>query len=55
MRRLLVDYKCDPNVMDVHQDHNLLSYCVLNHKMQSFEMLVELCQDKLDPNIRNKD
>ena len=47
MRRLLTDYNCDPNVLDFYGEQPLISYCVCNHKDESFKMMVTLCKDKL--------
>ena len=55
MRRLLVDYKCDPNIRDAFNEYILLSYCTLKRKTQSLEMMISLCKNELNVNLLNFD
>lgn len=55
MRRLLTDYNCDPNTRDSNYNMTLLSLAAQEYKDESFKMMVMLCKDRLDLNLRNYD
>jgi len=55
MKKLIVDYKCDPNIKVNQDEECLVSYCLKNKKYQACKMLLTLCKEKLKLNEQNKD
>ena len=55
MKKLIVDYDCDPTIKTNQNEECLVSYCMKNKKYQAFKILLTLCKEKLKLNYQNKD
>ena len=55
MKKLLVDYDCDPNIELNQNEDRLVSFCLKNSKYQACKMLLTLCKDRISLNEQNKD
>ena len=55
MKKLIVDYGCDPNIKVNQNEDSLATYCIKNKKYQACKLLLTLCKDKLRLNEQNKD
>ena len=54
LRRLFVEYDCDPNTMDYSNNENMICWGARRGKLKSCEMLIELFKDKLEVNKVHK-
>ena len=55
MKKLIVEYNCDPNKKLNQNEDYPVSYCLNNKKYQACKMLLTLCKDRISLNEQKKD